>query len=391
MRNTILLLAFLSILFLSCTSNDSIEYHYRIPAELGDGISIASINDAGLDTALIFEGVKSIKSGKYNEVHAILLYKNEKLVLEEYFRGHKYQWDAPNYYGEEVEWNREMLHPMMSVTKSFTSACIGIAIEKGFIANVHESIFNYLPDHQAYRTEEKKHITIENLLTMTSGLDWNEWGAAHGTAANDIDRLYFECEDPIVCVLERPMVAVPGEKFTYNGGGMVILAEMLKNASGLTIDEFSLRYLFSPLGVDSTGWWQFDNGMIDAANTLYIQPRAMLKFGITYLNKGVWKGNRIIDERWVEKSAEIYKNNKKIKVPIEDSGKSGYGYTWWQNELPLNRGKTKMFRANGWGGQAIMVFPELDMVLVFTGGNYPTNSKLFSLVEDYILEAINVP
>jgi CubicO group peptidase (beta-lactamase class C family) len=98
----------------------------------------------------------------------------------------------------------------MSCTKSVTSACIGIAIDKGYIQNVHQSIFDYLPDHQQFNTGDKSSISIEHLLTMTSGLQWNEWNAPHGTAANDADRLYFECyNDPVSCVLERPLVSTP--------------------------------------------------------------------------------------------------------------------------------------------------------------------------------------
>jgi CubicO group peptidase (beta-lactamase class C family) len=113
----------------------------------------------------------------------------------------------------------------------------------------------------------------------------------------------------------------------------------------------------------------------------------MLKFGITYLNDGVWNGKTIVSSDWVKKSSGIYGNNKNINAPIEDSGKNGYGYTWWITEPGNGRYKTKMFRANGWGGQVIMVFPELDMVVVFTGGNYTTRSKLFKIVERYILPA----
>ncbi len=117
------------------------------------------------------------------------------------------------------------------------------------------------------------------------------------------------------------------------------------------------------------------------------RPRDMMKFGVCYLNEGMWNGQRIISADWVEKSSKIYGNNRNIRIPIEDSGKNGYGYTWWTSQVGSGRHKTSMYRANGWGGQVIMVLPEKDMVVVFTGGNYNSRSSLFEILERFILPA----
>ena len=115
----------------------------------------------------------------------------------------------------------------------------------------------------------------------------------------------------------------------------------------------------------------------------------MLKFGVLYLNDGWWNGQQIISENWVENSSEVYRNNTKINIPIEDSGKNGYGYTWWTSEVGSRKNKTQMFRANGWGGQVIMVLPEKHSVVVFTGGNFSSKSHLFEILERFIIPAIN--
>ena len=115
----------------------------------------------------------------------------------------------------------------------------------------------------------------------------------------------------------------------------------------------------------------------------------MLKFGALYLNNGNWKGEQIIAPEWVEKSSAVYKNNVGINLPIEDSGINAYGYTWWISELDYNDKKIKMYRANGWGGQTIMVLPELDMVVVFTSGNWAGKSKLFKILNNYLLPSVN--
>ena len=286
-----------------------------------------------------------------------------------------------------VQWNRTMQHPIMSCTKSITSACIGIAIDKGFIKSVDQSIFDYLPDHQQLKTDNKNYITIEHLLTMTSGLAWDEWNAAHGgQLTNDYDHLYV-VDDQIKAVLERPWWAAPGEFFTYNGGGIVILGEILKNATGMNMDEFAKQYLFEPLGIESASWWSYPNGRLETASSLSITPRDMLKIGALYLNNGNWNGEQIISWEWVEKSSTVYKNNVGINLPIEDSGLNGYGYTWWISELNYHGEPLKMYRANGWGGQTIMVLPELEMVVVFTSGNWASKSKLFKILNSYILPA----
>jgi len=378
----------ISLFFMSCNFCSS-QYSYQPPVNVNDGIKIGSLLQLGMDSALVSKAIRKIKCGDFNEVHSMLIYKDDMLVLEEYFQGHKYQWDAPNYHGEYLQWDKEMIHPIMSCAKSFTSACIGIAIDKGFIKSADQKIFDYLPEHQKFNNGGKENITIEHLLTMTSGLSWNEWDAAHGTTANDIDRIYFECsDDPIKCVLERELQHPPGEVFNYNGGGMIMLGEILRNSSGLNIDEFSRKYLFGPQGIDNIQWFQYDNGAYACDGSVELTPRAMLKLGVTYLNNGRWKGERLLPAVWTVKSAETFNKNKMINIPGEDSGKNGYGYSWWNNELSRKGEKIDVYRAGGWGGQAIMVFPELEMVVVFTGGNYAAKSSLFKIVKRYILPAI---
>ena len=387
MRNSTLMLLFLSCLLISC-NNSNPNFIYQPPGNMNDGIAVGSLVSVNIDTAMITRAVNKINCGKFGEVHSLLIYNDNLLVLEEYFQGHRYKWDAHAYHGELVDWDRSMAHEMMSVTKSVTSACIGIAIDEGFIKSVHQSIFDHLPDHQHLKVNNREYITIEHLVTMTSGLAWDEWSVAHGSSANDIDKLWFDCEETISCVLEKSWWKEPGQLFTYNGGGMAILTEIIKNATHMNIDEFSMKYLFEPLGIENTKWSQFPGGVWDGSGSFYMTPRDMMKFGVTYLNDGAWNGTKIISSAWIENSSKPYYNNVGINIPGEDSGINGYSYTWWTCELSHSGDKTKMYRAGGWGGQEIMVFPELDMVIVFTGGNYDTKTSLFKLLERFILPAI---
>jgi len=385
---TLIIVSLTFLLNMGCSKDFSEIYPYKPPQNIGDGLATGTLTEVQVDPQMILKASGRIHNDKYGEVHSMLIYKDNKLVFEEYYQGHRYKWDARAYHGELVNWDQSMAHEMMSVTKSFTSACIGIAVDKGFIKSVHQSIFDYLPDHQHLKVDNKEYITIEHLLTMTSGLAWDEWSAAHGSSANDIDALWFDCEETISCVLLRPWWQEPGKLFTYNGGGMAILGEILNNATRMNIDEFSTKYLFEPLGIENTQWTQFPGGVWDGSGAFYITPRDMMKLGVTYLNKGEWNGERIVSPEWVNKSSTPFANNIDIDIPGEDSGKNGYGYTWWTSELDYSGQQTKMFRAGGWGGQEIMVFPELDMVVVFTGGNYAEKTHLYEIVERFILPAI---
>lgn len=305
---------------ISCDSDFTDYYPYDPPHFINDGLEVGTLSDVGLDTQMILNASGRIKEGKYKEIHSMLIFKDGLLVFEEYYPGHVYKWDGPAYHGDYVQWDRDMMHTTMSTSKSFTSACIGIAVEKGFIKSVHQSIFDYLPDHQHLNKGGKDQITIEHLLTMSSGLKWNEWDAPHGTSANDIDRIYSECsEDPLSCILGLPLVDKPGKAFTYNGG--------------------------------------------------------------------VWNGEQIVPKDWVEKSRVPYRNNKGIRIPIDDTGKNGYSYTWWTNDLSHSGKKVEIYAARGWGGQEITVIPEEHMVVVFTGGTYSVRKSLHEILERFIYPA----
>ena len=168
MKKAILLVSFISVLFISCTSEPTIPYTYQPPENISDGLDTGTLAEVHIDSVPIEQAVNEINRGKYKEVHSMLIFKDNKLVLEEYFTGHEYVWEAANHHGEQLAWDRTRAHPLHSVTKSITSTCIGIAIDRGFIESVDQSIFDYLPEHQHLNTDGKEKITIEHLLTMTS-------------------------------------------------------------------------------------------------------------------------------------------------------------------------------------------------------------------------------
>lgn len=397
---TIVFYTLLTTLLFGCEQEHENLNFYHQPEQLEDGFEIGTLAEVNLDEASLESAVADINSGKYGEIHSMMVYKDGKLVFEKYFPGHDYSWDAPNFYGSWIDWGVDRRHNIHSAGKSVTSACIGIAIDQGFIDSVDQSIFEYLPEHQHLNTAGKDQITIEHLLTMTAGLQWDEWGTSYSSDNNDVIALWVSCEDPIACILEKPLVSEPGTSFTYSGGNMILLGEIIKNATGMDIEAFSWQYLFEPLGIKTPPWsWINDSGVIYAGGDQKLTSREMLKFGVTYLNGGIWEGVQIIPAGWVEKSATPFDgpDSSWLNTPLRHIppgnntwGRRGYSYTWWTHEFSHNGEKVPTFWAFGWGGQKITVFPNQNTVVVFTGANYNSADHTARILVKNVIPAFDL-
>jgi len=348
-----------------------------------------SIAEGSIDSVLLKKAADEIRNGKYGEVHSMIIFKDNKIVFEEYFPGHQYKWDGPNHHGEWISWDKSMRHGVKSVSKSITSVCIGIAIDKGFIKSVDQSVFDFLPEHQHLKTGGKEKITIEHLLTMTAGLDWAEWNTSLSSEKNDIVGIWFQEKDPLSFILEKPLIKEPGTTFNYSGGNTILLGEIIRNATKMDLEQFSNEYLFKPLGIDSSEWGlRYKNGVIEAGGGLEITPRNLMKIGTLCLNKGTFNGQQIISEKWIAKCNTQFSNNNNIFIPGHFSGGHGYAYSWWLKTLNKSGKEINMYHATGWGGQELIIIPELNAVVVFTGGNYIPLTTTFSILDKYILPAI---
>ena len=358
------------------------SYTYQVPEQTGDGWETASLSDVGMDENLLTDMVNNINNNVYTEVHAVVIIKEGRLVFEVYFPGHVFNYSGENYHGSIAGYNRETTHNTHSATKSITSALVGIAMDQGFIRDVDEKIFTFFTDYTDLNTGGKDTITVEHLLTMTSGLEWNEWDVSVSDANHDIIQ-FCNSWDPVAYILGKPLVTEPGTTFYYNGGGVDLLGEIVRIASGLGVDDFSEQYLFGPLGITHYNWQRLRSGMICTHGDIYLRPRDMAKFGYLFLENGVWNGTTIISQAWVQKSTEQY-----IALPQLDWA-DGYGYLWWLQTYHANNGEFASFRADGWGGQQIIVLPGIDMVVVFTGANYVSNPPCQEILTRFILPAVD--
>ena len=387
-------LLFLTFISTACFAQTNSAYHYDPPVEVGDGLSIASLTKVGIDSNRIIALTNKIMAGYYINIHSLLILRYNKLVYENYFHGS----DAMIVFGaDDKEFVRagssdplsspkDSLHDARSISKSVVSACIGIAIAQGKIKSVDESIWNYFPEYKNLDTGLKSTITIRNLLTMTSGLDLNE-GVPYSDSANT-ERLTNRSADPIRFILSRRSVDSPGKSWNYSGGCTELLAAIIHRASGLEIDTFANEYLFKPLGIPKFNWMRLPStstrqGAPAAASGLRLTSRDLAKFGLLYLNKGKWKNNQLIAADWIEQSHQYY---FQTKYP-----ETFYGFQFWCADATINNSQTKVFAAQGNGGQWVVMIPTLELTIVVTAGNYGNNqlsSQSYAMIENEIYPAI---
>jgi hypothetical protein len=317
------------------------DYSYRTPIQIGDGLETGTIREAGIDTSAIYSMMNDILEN-YDYMHSMLVIKYGKLVVEEYFNG----------------WDPVRLHRTQSVTKSYTSTLVGLALKRGFIESVSDPIYKYLPGYDSLLTGPKREITIEHLLTMSAGFEWNE-GATYYTAPEECDaHIAGASGDYIKYVLEKPLVNAPGELYYYNSGFPNTMGHIIAERSGMRILKFAFENLFGPLGMERAYWWrrQSEPGYRPGcAGGLRVTSRDMAKYGLLYLNGGVWNGKQIVDKDWIKAS---------IEGKMDSGNGTRYGY-FWKSTHSLD-GKHEIFFASGTGGQYIAYIPDLGAVAVTT-------------------------
>jgi CubicO group peptidase (beta-lactamase class C family) len=349
----------------------------QAPEKTNDGWDTADLESEHVDAKLIGELLSRIRDNTYTNIHSVLLVKNGKLVVEEYFTGR-------NEDGQEQAFTRDTLHGVYSVTKSVNSTLIGIAIDQHLIKGPEQRISELLPSYgDLFKDKQKASLRLRDLLSMTAGLSWDEDSYPYTDARNDHSKMNGS-SDCIRYVLEKPMTNAPGRKFVYNSGLAITLGKILHQASGLPADEFAERYLFGPLGITNYFWYKYPNGVVQTGGGLSLRPRDMAKIGVLFLNGGRWQGKRILSERWVKASTKPQTGG--AQPPIEFAG---YGFQWWLCSFQMHHRVVETFAALGRGGQFIVVVPELQTVVVFTGWN--DNALMhqpFDILYHYILPAL---
>jgi len=362
-------------------------YTYTVPSDLNDGIQTGSLTGAGLETGPIISLMQTLLSSTDHLYHGLLIAKDGKLVLEEYFSGEDIDIFQSGLPGTQTNFNATTLHYQASVTKSVSSILMGIAMDMDLVNSVDDTIFTYFPEHNDLAVGGKGAITLKMMLGMCSGLPWDESTYPHDDTRSDHYKMLFS-NDPVRNILEKPLITTPGTAFLYNSGTTNVFADVIRKKSGLLLAAFAEQTLFNALGITQYRWMRCpgDDNVTFASGGLYLTPRDMMKIGLLFARDGVWNGSRVVNEAWVDESTTTV-----IPWPAKTSRTSavrGYGYQWWLDQY--DSGAHQAYSARGWGGQFIIVFPDIDMVVVMTAGGYFENNPIafYDILQNYILEAL---
>lgn len=367
--------------------------HFAVPTWGGTAISCgmpletngewptSSPEDAGLDGALLCSLNEMLDKSPKMNVHAVVVVRGGKLVYESYRKGEDYK--GVNTLGV-VSYTPQQLHDVRSISKSVVSLLLGIALDQQLIASVETPVLSYFPNLQKLSTPEKQRINLRHLLTMTSGLEWDE-ERTYSDPENDALKM-IRSTDPYRFALEQPVWRKPGEKWNYSGGNTQLLAGVLQRTTGKWLDDFAKEVLFKPLGITQFEWMKMPaNGEVEAASGLRLRPRDMAKIGELVLDNGMWNGRRIVSESWIQESTlgriEHFDKVESLR----------YGYQWWGDEMKVGEQQTSWVTALGFGGQRIYIVPAFDLVVVISAGLYTGTSQdwvPFDIFDKYVLAAI---
>ena len=273
----------------------------------------------------------------------------------------------------DAYWNDSAttLRHVRSVTKSITSTLIGIAIDRGFIEGGGGRMVDYLPPSLVPAEAAKDEIRLRHLLTHTSGLQWEE-NAEFLTWAGSANPLRF--------ILNRALVSEPGSDFNYSTPATHVLSAVLREATGVGVEDFAESFLFSPLGISRWRWEDDPLGNPFGGQGLELRTEDMAKLGVLFLNRGRWGDQQVLPADWVGSAAAIEYQGSSAWGPVQDVS---YGLLWW---LAL-AGETDIFMALGWGGQFVICVPVLDLV-VATNATWQIDAAAADEQERAILEVV---
>jgi CubicO group peptidase (beta-lactamase class C family) len=339
-------------------SPPSSAYTYAVPPALSDGWLTGALAQSGIDTRRLEAMTNSIRAHPELNVHAVLIERDGRLVYEEYFSGKDERWGAPL---GVVVFTRENKHDLRSVTKSVVSALVGIAQSSGAIRSLDAPLLDYFPEYKDLQVPERRQITIRHALMMSAGFEWNE-EVPYNDPKND-EIVMNRNPEPMHYVLSRPIVAMPGTSWRYNGGTTQALGTIVQRATKQPLADYAHAVLWSSLGITDVEWLGNLGGVPSAASGLRLRPRDLAKFGSLYLHDGRWAGRQILPREWVQESTR-----RRLTFPGQQA--RGYAYQWWHACYSTPSGVVEVPTAVGNGAQRIFLLRAQQAVVTVLSGRY---------------------
>jgi CubicO group peptidase (beta-lactamase class C family) len=323
-------------------------------------LKMSTPEEQGLDSQILIKSDGTIRNS-LPSVLSFMVIRHGCIVYEKYYHGN----------------NQDSLVVVYSITKSVVSALTGIALREHYLTGVDQRLSEFFPEYFADVADpRKKEITLQHLLTMTSGL----------TADDKSGEAWVQSKSWFEYTINLPMLYDPGKKFDYNTGGTHLLSGVLTKATGMPIKSFADKFLFGLLGITNYDWDKDPAGYYIGGFGLKLTPREMAKFGYLYLMDGMYHGQSIVPRAWVKESVSPHSYPEKT---------DSYGYCWWLDKLKdrVHNKEFDSFLALGYGGQFIWVVPELDIVTVITvKEESPEDTSeyvaVWHLVHNYVLPAV---
>jgi len=312
---------------------------------------VSAASEQGLSQEALSRLDKQIRT-QLPHLRSLLIARRGRLVFE-------------NYYGDA---SRDGLHNMQSMTKSVSSALVGIALKKGFITSLDNRVADYFPEYRVVIQDERmKAITIRQILTMSSGID---------EARLSFDKVFA---NPVEEILRWRLLYEPGHGFRYSSAAAHLLGGVLRAVSGQSVLDFARAELFRPLGMGEVAWYADKTGLQSGGMSGLWRSRDLLKLGELYLRGGRWRDHPIIPAEYVADSVKVHNEGDFFGTHVQ------YGYMWWIKKV----GGHNAFWAAGYGGQYLMVVPDIDMVVLCTSDwKQPEYPEHFALVGTFILASV---
>lgn len=324
------------------------------PQTRPDGWTTASVESAKITSARLREMEHAIEADEFKRITSVLIARQGKLIYEAYFGGS----------------DLTTLRNTRSATKTVTSMLLGIAIDRGLLAGVNVPVLPFFPDRHPVENPDsrKDKMTVEDLLTMSSLLECDDQNTF---SRGNEERMYL-IEDYAKFTLDLPIRGFPAwatkpedspykRSFSYCTAGVVVLGEVLKQATKTPVPEFAIKNLFAPLQISQAEWQFTPTGSAMTGGGLGLQSRDYLKLGQLYANGGIWNGKRVVSESWVRQSIQPH-------VQVDDQ--TEFGYLWWLKAFTSGDKTFPAYLMQGNGGNKVVVFPESALVVVITSENY---------------------